>query len=151
MLFETLFAAVTITALLSWLALILLPRWRLLTAGLQWGTVLGLAVLYTTLIVVFFTRNEAGSILSLAGVQSLFQSIIGALAGWVHYLALDLFVGLWVARRADQIGLSRLAQAPVLLLTMVFAPIGLLVFHAILAGKAYVSASQIAHPPADRD
>ena len=148
--YETLFVAANIAALMSWLALIVLPRWRLLTAGIQWGTVLGLAGLYAALIVLFFLQDEGGSVLSLAEVQALFQSQSAALAGWIHYLAFDLFVGLWIARRADQIGVSRLAQAPVLLLAMLFAPIGLLVFHAVLAAKAYISASQIAQPPADR-
>ena len=151
MLFETIYIVANAAALLSWFALIALPRWRLLTAGIQWGTVLGLSVLYATLIALFFIRKESGSVLSLAEVQALFQSQIAALAGWVHYLAFDLFVGLWIAKRADQIGISRLAQAPVLLLAMVFAPIGLLVFHGVLAAKAYASASEIAQPPADRD
>ncbi|MEO0908688.1 MAG: abscisic acid-deficient protein Aba4 family protein, partial [Pseudomonadota bacterium] len=35
-----------------------------------------------------------------------------------HYLAFDLFVGLWIARDADAKSISRLVQAPILLATL---------------------------------
>jgi hypothetical protein len=46
----------------------------------------------------------------------------------VHYLAFDLFVGGVIAKQADEIGLSRLIQAPILLLTFMFGPFGYLLF-----------------------
>ncbi len=36
------------------------------------------------------------------------------LAGWIHYLAFDLFVGLWIAAEADKAGMNRFLQAPIL-------------------------------------
>jgi len=64
-------------------------------------------------------------------VQKLFESPGVALAGWVHYLAFDLFVGLWIAMRSDAVGLSRWLQAPILVTTFMFGPIGLLLFAAV--------------------
>ena len=52
----------------------------------------------------------------------------GVTAGWTHYLAFDLFVGLWIARDGDAKGISRLVQAPVLLATFMAGPLGLLVW-----------------------
>jgi hypothetical protein len=52
----------------------------------------------------------------------------GMVLGWTHYLAFDLFVGLWIARDADAKGFSRLAQLPVLFLVLMAGPIGLLVW-----------------------
>jgi hypothetical protein len=48
--------------------------------------------------------------------------------GWTHYLALDLFTGLWIARDADAKKFPRLMQAPVLLLTFIAGPVGLLLW-----------------------
>jgi hypothetical protein len=58
------------------------------------------------------------------------------LAGWIHYLAFDLFVGRWIASEADKMGISRLIQGPILFGTFMFGPLGLLVFHILSAGLA---------------
>ena len=44
---------------------------------------------------------------------------------WTHYLALDLFAGLWIAEDADARRIGRVVQAPVLLLTFLAGPAGL--------------------------
>jgi hypothetical protein len=130
---DQIFSLANQSALLSWAALILLPRWTLLTEGIRWAVLLALSLLYAVLIAVYFFRVEGGGFASLAQVQMLFTSREVALAGWVHYLAFDLFVGLWIARRADEIGLSRIVQAPILAATFMFGPIGFLLFHGVLA------------------
>jgi len=50
------------------------------------------------------------------------------LAGWVHYLAFDLFVGSWEARDALSHRIPHLAVIPCLLLTFLFGPAGLLLY-----------------------
>ena len=126
--FEQLFSSASTLAMLGWLILIFLPR------GLKWLNVvpsllipLVLSLLYSYLIARYFFSAEGGFD-SLAHVQQLFTYPAAALAGWVHYLAFDLFVGGVVAKQADEIGLSRLLQAPVLLLTFMFGPFGYLLF-----------------------
>jgi hypothetical protein len=49
------------------------------------------------------------------------------LAGWVHYLAFDLFVGAVMALRMDRAGVGRLVQAPILLSTFMLGPLGFLI------------------------
>ena len=44
--------------------------------------------------------SEGGSFSSLQGVMQLFTSPFAVLAGWVHYLVFDLFVGAWEVRDA---------------------------------------------------
>ena len=61
-------------------------------------------------------------------MRTLFGSDAGLTLGWTHYLAFDLFVGLWIARDADPKGISRIIQAPVLLATFLVGPVGLLVW-----------------------
>lgn len=125
---EQVFSVVNAMALVSWIVLIVLPRTPLLRRMIQVLAVGALCLAYAVLIQLHFFSVPGGGYGSLAAVQRLFEAPEVALAGWIHYLAFDLFVGLWIARRADAGGLSRWLQAPVLVLTFMFGPIGLLVF-----------------------
>ncbi|SMD09173.1 abscisic acid-deficient protein Aba4 family protein [Rhizobium sp. RU36D] len=127
--FDALFSAASSAAMAGWVALLLLPRWPWLMDLLRFGVIGGLALLYAVLIFVFFFRIEDGGFNSIAEVRALFLSDGGLVAGWVHYLAFDLFVGLWIAAEADRRGWSRILQAPLLIGTFMFGPIGLLIFY----------------------
>ncbi|MDY0871697.1 ABA4-like family protein [Dongia rigui] len=120
-------------ALVAWGALVLLPRWRRLVDILRFGVPGVLALLYVTLIFGFFFGVDGGGFQSIAQVRALFASDPVLVAGWVHYLAFDLFVGIWIARRADAMGLNRFLQAPILIATFMFGPLGLALFYAVLA------------------
>lgn len=124
------FATANTLALAAWFTLIFLPRHRVLRRVLQTVVIGGLCVAYTSLVMVFFTSAAAGYG-TLVQVQRLFTVPEVALAGWLHYLAFDLFVGLWIAQHADQHGVARMLQAPVLLVTFMFGPVGLLLYGAI--------------------
>ena len=114
--------------MLGWVILVFLPRgWKWLNPIPSMLIPLTLSVLYSFLIARYFFSAEGGFD-SLANVQQLFTYPAAALAGWVHYLAFDLFVGGVIAKQADEIGLSRLIQAPILLLTFMFGPFGYLLF-----------------------
>lgn len=125
---DAIFSGANTLALMSWLALIALPRWQSLRLVLQVGVVLSMCLLYAVLIQAYFFKVEGGGFFTLNAVQKLFTSREIALAGWIHYLAFDLFVGLWIAQRADFMGLSRWLQAPILITTFMFGPIGLMAF-----------------------
>ena len=73
---------------------------------------------------------------SLAAVQRLLAVPELLLAGWLHYLAFDLFVGAWIAERAGASGLPHLAVLPLLALTFMFGPAGLLAFALVQAVRA---------------
>ena len=49
-------------------------------------------------------------------------------AGWVHYLAFDLFVGSWEVRDARESGVPHVFVVPALALTFLFGPAGLLLY-----------------------
>jgi hypothetical protein len=74
------------------------------------------------------TGRPAADLTSLAGVMALFDSPGGATIGWIHYLAFDLFVGIWIARNADAHKISRWFQIPILFFTLMAGPIGLLLY-----------------------
>lgn len=130
---QSLFGAANAAAMLGWLALILAPRWPALLQALRYGLLTLLALAYVTLILGYFFQVEGGGFDSIEAVRRLFASDPVLLAGWIHYLAFDLFVGIWIAGRADAIGLNRFLQAPVLAATFMFGPLGLLMFHGVLA------------------
>jgi hypothetical protein len=90
---ENLFGIANALALAAWLALLLLPRWDWLKRAIRFGAVGLLAVLYSALVFLYFFRVSGGGFNSLAAVRALFASDPVLLAGWVHYLAFDLFVG----------------------------------------------------------
>lgn len=128
--FEQGFSYANAIAMAGWLALLLLPRWPVLVSLLKFGLIGLLSIAYAVLIMVYFFRVEGGGFGSIAEVRQLFLSDGGLLAGWIHYLAFDLFIGLWIAERADRASLSRLLQAPILIATFMFGPVGLLMFYA---------------------
>ena len=131
--FEQLFSSASTLAMLGWFILIFLPRdWKWLNPIASMLIPLTLSALYSFLIARYFFSAEGGFD-TLANVQQLFTYPAVALAGWVHYLAFDLFMGGVIAKQADEIGLSRLIQAPTLLLTFMFGPFGYLLFMLIKA------------------
>lgn len=115
--------------------------WIILGVGIVWnkpflrdviaGQVFpfGLSVLYTVLIGAFFFKAEGGFD-TLPNVMKLFTFPWAALAGWVHYLAFDLFVGAWITAEVLRLSLPRLVLVAVLPLTFLFGPIGLLALFA---------------------
>jgi hypothetical protein len=133
---ETIFSAANMFALAGWLALLLAPRarwanWQL--AGLAIPALL--AAVYVLLLAIHAPGAEGG-FSSLAGVAALFRTEGVLLAGWVHYLAFDLFIGAWICRRGATEGINpwlvRLCLPP----TFLAGPAGLLLFLGLRAATA---------------
>lgn len=128
---ETIFSIANTLALASWLLLAILPRFRVTRAVVLAGTVpLLLSAAYLVIIVMFFGTSE-GSFSSLAGVMQLFTNPWAVLAGWLHFLAFDLFVGAWEVRDAEKHGVPHLLVIPCLFFTFMLGPIGYLMYVAI--------------------
>ncbi|HSJ78275.1 MAG TPA: ABA4-like family protein [Erythrobacter sp.] len=128
------FSMVNLLALIAWAALILLPRWPALLSGVLYLGVGLLCLIYAGGLIGVLTgllSAEGGGgadFTTIAGVRAIFASDAGVTIGWTHYLAFDLFVGLWIVRDADAKGVSRWVQAPILLATFMAGPLGLLVW-----------------------
>ena len=128
---EQLFSISNLLAMCGWLVLLVAPRWTrgpALISGVAIPGVLG--VIYVALIATHFGSSEGG-FSSLAEVQALFANPWLLLAGWIHYLAFDLFIGAWETRDAMKHGVSRWLLAPCLILTFLFGPTGLLLYLAL--------------------
>ena len=87
-----------------------------------------LAVAYVLLIRAGFEESQGGGYGSIAEIRALFASDSALVAGWLHYLAFDLFVGTWIVREGVEHKLHPLLILPCLPLTFLFGPAGLLLF-----------------------
>lgn len=125
---EQIFSIANLIALLSWLILAVAPRFVATRKIILSGAVpLLLSAAYLILIVLFFGRAEGGFD-SLANVMKLFTNEWAALAGWIHYLAFDLLVGVWEVKDSAARGISHWFVVPCLILTFLFGPIGFLLY-----------------------
>ncbi len=134
--FTQMFSAASTVAMLGWLVLILAPRWPIVIQALRLGLIGLLSLTYAVLIFVYFFRVEGGGFGSIGEVRALFMSDPVLVGGWIHYLAFDLFVGTWIATEADKLRWNRLLQAPILIATFMFGPIGLLLFLIMRASQS---------------
>ena len=133
---EVIFKYASMLAMVGWVILIFLPRrWSALFWVPQFWIPGVLALAYSGLILANFGTTDGG-FGSVSEVRALFASDALLTAGWIHYLAFDLFIGAWIARRSDEAGLNRLIQAPILAATFMFGPLGLLLFFLTRAGLA---------------
>ena len=135
MVLDQLFCLANLLATAGWIALALSPLRPTLAQLVAARLVPGLiGVVYAGLTARFW-RDSSGGFGSLDGVAALFSDRGLLLAGWLHYLAFDLFVGAWQVREARRVGLPHPAVLPALVLAFLFGPIGLLVFLAMRAWR----------------
>lgn len=128
---DQLFSLCNSTALLGWLILAIAGRKRW-AAYLTCGVIVPLlmAVVYAYLLGAHWGESKGG-FGTLTGVAALFSNRWVLLAGWVHYLCFDLFVGSWQVRDAEAHGISHSMVIPCLFFTFMFGPVGLLLYFAL--------------------
>ena len=131
------FNLATAVALAGWCALFGYPWWPQSARTIVFTIAVALlSALYVYFLIFARHLDEPGTKIrgnfrSLAGVVSLFQSPRVVLAGWIHYLAFDLMVGLFIAADGARIGIAHGWLLPILFLTLMFGPAGLLLYLAV--------------------
>ncbi len=136
---QALFGLTNLIAAAAWILLAFFPRKPLTNSAVLYLGAGLLCLCYVVIFVVLFggfadpgrVPGSAAADLSdysIEGIRALFQSDGGIVLGWTHYLAFDLFTGLWIARDADAKGFSRPVQLPFLAATFLAGPIGLLLW-----------------------
>jgi hypothetical protein len=130
-----------------WALMILAPGWSVTRRIIGSPLVAVPPMLVYALLVVpqFATFFPAVASPELAGVAALLGTSAGAAAGWAHFIAFDLFVGRWIYLDGRERGIHPLVMAPVLVLTILLAPLGLLA-HLLL--RALLPARREAPQPA---
>jgi hypothetical protein len=127
---ELLFNVSNLFIMPFWLLMIFLPHWRWTQRIMRslWP-VAALAAVYAALLLPQ-AGSAANSLLNptLAGIAGLLGTPGGAAAGWVHFLAFDLFVGRWAYLDSRQRRLSAWLVSPALFFTLMAGPLGLLLY-----------------------
>lgn len=112
-----------------WLLLIILPKWKVTRFLIDYKVIpLLLSLVYAIYI---FQAIQIGGMMdfgSLKSVMALFTEENAVLAGWVHYLAFDLLVGMWMVNQNRSLGIHQLLMAPCLFGSFMFGPLGFLLF-----------------------
>lgn len=128
---STIFQVATLLPMPIWLVWMVAPSSQLARqlARSTWPWAV-LASLYLVLVAIAIGGHalDPTKFGSLEGVMGLFRVEWVALAGWVHYLCFDLFVARWIMNDAPDAGYW---LAPILFLTFMFGPIGLLCYLAV--------------------
>jgi heme A synthase len=126
---DSIFQLCSTIAMLGWLLLIILSPFWFDTDKLLIGIIITLfSIIYTWLIFQSLQPGDFEKFGTLDGVMSLFTSKIAVTAGWVHYLAFDLMVGIWIKKNSMKHGINHWIIIPCLLLTFMMGPAGLLLY-----------------------
>ncbi len=114
----------------GWLLLVFLPKWKW-TLGLICSGIIPfiLGLVYVGLFLSQLgSMPEGGGFGSLEGIGILFSNPYVLAAGWIHYLAFDLFVGAWEVNDSQQRGVSHWLVIPCLIFTFMLGPTGLALY-----------------------
>jgi hypothetical protein len=114
--------------LFGWILLLVFPNWKYTSNIVLYVVVLILALIYTAIILTTIQHFDVSSFSTLSNVKTLFQNDIALTAGWIHYLAFDLFVGYYIVNEGKKLSFARWQYTLCLPFTFMFGPIGLLMF-----------------------
>ncbi len=141
---ELIFQICTWIAMAGWLALLAAPLAR---DNLVQGARIAALILCAAYFAQYFTITEpvdGGSFSTLAGVTLLFSKAGNVMLGWTHYLAFDLFIGAWEIEDAGKQGIKHWLLVPILALTFMLGPIGLLVYFIVRTLKMRSAKGEVA-------
>ena len=130
---ESLFLLVNLLPLPFWFLMIVFPHWRG-TQRVMRGRVVLMPLLAAYAVLLVLQRSDLATLLTtpepptLTRLAEVLSRQEWALLAWIHFLAFDLFVGRWEYRDSRERQITAWVMSPVLLLTLIFGPLGLLVY-----------------------
>ncbi|MBL7697485.1 MAG: DUF4281 domain-containing protein [Chitinophagaceae bacterium] len=125
---DRIFSICNMIAIMGWIVLVFFPMWKSRDRYVTGTIAILFSIIYTSIMARSFEPGIFESFGTLTGVADLFQNKFLLVAGWVHYLAFDLFVGSWIVRNARQHNINHWLTVPALLLTFMLGPVGYLVY-----------------------
>lgn len=129
----TLFDASFLLVAPFWLLMIALPGWRISQRVIASPWIAApAAALYLALVLPGLPGVVAAvASPSLATIAAALGTPEGATVAWVHFLAFDAFVGRWIYLDARARGVTPWLTSPLLFLTLMLGPTGLLGYLAV--------------------
>ncbi len=127
---ETVFALSFLLVTPFWVLMIFLPHWGWTQRIVGSAWIAAPAALPYTVLVLPRVAEILPEVAqpTLAGVRAPLGAPDGATIGWVHFLAFDVFVARWAYLDSRARSISAWIMAPVLFLTLMLGPMGLLVY-----------------------
>lgn len=131
--YAQIFALSSLLVMPFWFLMIALPHWRWSKRIIGSPWIAGPAALLYAVLVLPQLAAALPLLMNptLDGIAGLLGSPAGATIGWVHFLAFDLFVGRWVYLDSRSRGITAWLVSPVLLVVLMFGPLGFLVYMAV--------------------
>nr|WP_299485344.1 ABA4-like family protein [uncultured Allomuricauda sp.] len=116
-------------AMPMWLLMIILPKWKVTRFLIDYKVIpLLLSMIYAFYMIYHIQTGAGLDFGSLSSVMALFTLENAVMAGWVHYLAFDLLIGMWMLNENQKLGIHQLLMAPCLFATFMLGPVGFLLF-----------------------
>ena len=125
---DVIFNLANLFVLIGWILIIFAPHWKMTQNITLNGVVLILSFVYLSIFITILPEFSADSFSSLENVKALFQNDMAVTLGWVHYLAFDLFVGAYIVRKGQEIGMPRWQYTLCLPFTFIAGPVGFVIF-----------------------
>jgi hypothetical protein len=123
------FSIANMLVLPTWLLLIIAPKWKITRFLTDYKVIpLLLAVTYGFYVITGLLKTGLPDFSDLKSVMELFTEEKAVLTGWIHYLAFDLLVGMWIVNENRTLGIHKGIMVPCLLGTFMFGPLGFLLF-----------------------
>lgn len=130
------FTIVNMIAIPMWLLMIIFPKWKVTGFLIDFKVIpIILSLIYAIYIIQTLFSGPPMDFGSLESVMVLFTSENAVLAGWVHYLAFDLLIGMWMLNENKTLNIHPFLMAPCLIGAFMFGPIGFLLFMGIKSIK----------------
>ena len=136
---DQIFSICSTLAMAGWLTLVFVPRFPFVVNVLTRMLIpAAIGLIYLFLMATNIGNAPVdGNFGSLAGVKAMFTVDALLLAGWIHYLAFDLFVGSWEVEDARANGVHHLLVIPCLGATLMAGPAGLVLYLLIRTGVKF--------------
>ena len=128
------FSIANIMVFPMWILMIVFPKWQVTRILIDFKVIpIVLSLLYAFYIISSILEGPSMDFGSLQAVMQLFTVEDAVLGGWLHYLAFDLLVGMWMLDENKTLKIHQLIMAPCLLGAFMMGPIGFLLFMSVRA------------------
>jgi len=119
--------------LFGWVVLFFLPNWQYGDEFILYGVFIIVAIAYIYYLTIGINNpveSEYGKpgFFAMRNVLAIFDNPNSSLACWMHIIAFDLIVALYIRTQGALLDIEHWKLIPCYLLTLMFGPIGLLVF-----------------------
>ena len=133
---SALFSFANSYAFLGWFLLFSAPNWKHTQTIVKYGILVVLGLIYAVLVLKGIKNFNISDFSTLSNVKQLFSQDEALLAGWIHYLCIDLFIGAYIVRKSIEINIPRIIYSLILPFTFMFGPVGFVIFTLVSLSKS---------------